>query len=139
MIDFIGVKAALLLENQKLVLIRRDNKPGLRFAGLWDFPGGSREDDETPFECVSREIKEELGIELRENSIIWQKVHPAMHDSKLSAYFMVIKVTNDDVSEIKFGDEGQGWKLVTINEFMNSNDGVEPLKGRLQDYLSGNK
>lgn len=136
MTDFSGVKAALLLDDNQLLIIQRDNKPGLRFAGLWDFPGGSREDNETPFECVAREVEEELDIKLIESEIIWRKTHPAMHDPNLTAYFMVVKITQDDIDSIKFGDEGQGWKLVSIDEFMNSKDVVEPLKGRLQGYLA---
>lgn len=136
MINFIGVKAALLLKNKQLLIIQRDNKPGLRFAGLWDFPGGAREDNETPFECAAREAKEELDIDLKESMVIWQKTYPAMHDLNLIAYFMVIKITDTDIGSIKFGDEGQGWKLISINDFMEANDVVEQLKGRLKDYLT---
>src|SRR5258708_18449267 len=100
--DFLGVKVALLLNNSLLV-IQRDNKPGLRFAGLWDFPGGGREDDESPFACAAREIKEELDIDLQESSILFQEVYPAMHDPTIKAYFMVVRITEKDVSAIAFG------------------------------------
>lgn len=132
--DLVGVKIALLLDD-KLIVMQRDNKPGLRFAGLWDFPGGGRENHESPSECAIREIGEELNIGLAPSSIIWQKIHPAMHDPKVDAYFMVAKVTPADVQAINLG-EGRGWKLMPINEFMDASDVVEPLKGRLQDYLN---
>ena len=44
---FHGVKAALLF-GDKILVYKRDDKPGLRFANLWDMPGGGREGDETP-------------------------------------------------------------------------------------------
>jgi len=132
--DFSGVKVALLIGN-KLLMIQRDNKPGLRFAGLWDFPGGAKEGTETPFACAAREIKEELGVNLKESMLFWQSTHPAMHDPSLKAYFMVAKVTDSDIANIKFGDEGQGWKLMSISDFINSDEVVEPLKERLQGYL----
>jgi 8-oxo-dGTP diphosphatase len=94
--DFVGVKIALLIENQ-LVMILRDNKPGLRFAGMWDFPGGGREGDESPEECIKRELKEELALELPKDSLVWENETEAMHDSNLKAYFLVAKLTSNDI------------------------------------------
>ncbi len=133
--DFTGVKVALLLGDE-LVMIQRDKKPGLRFAGLWDFPGGAREGDETALQCVAREVDEELALKLRPETIVWQKKRPAMHDAKLSAYFMVARITQSDVKAIKFGNEGLGWKLMAIKDFMAAEDVVEPLKARLEEYLA---
>lgn len=132
--DFIGVKIALLKDDEVLVILR-DDKPGLRNANLWDCPGGGREDNETPFECVAREVDEELRIKLNPDSIIWEKTYPAMHDSSLTAYFMVAKINDSDIKSIVFGDEGQGWKMMSIDDFMSDPTVIEPLKGRLKDYL----
>ena len=134
MADFIGAKIALIHDN-KLLMIQRDDKPGLRYAGLWDFPGGAREENETPEECVTREVNEELGIVLNPEQIIWKSIHPAMHDASLSAYFMVANISDTEIKNIVFGDEGQGWKMFSVDEFTNSNEVVEPLKGRLKSYF----
>lgn len=133
--DFIGVKIALIKDSELLV-IQRDDKPNLRFAGLWDFAGGSRENTETPFECMAREVQEELGINIEKGSIVWEKVHPAMHDPNVNAYIMVAPINDKQIASIVFGDEGQGWKMMSIADFMASNEVVEPLKGRLTDYLN---
>ena len=134
MVDFSGVKAALLLHN-KILTIQRDNKPGLQYAGLWDLPGGGREDHETPFACVAREVQEELGIALAENKVLWQRSYPALKNPKQMSYFMVITVTEHDINTVFFGDEGLGWKLLDIHEFLSNDDVVAPLKQRLLDYV----
>lgn len=83
--EFNGTKVAILC-GDKLVMSLRDNKPGLRFANMWDFPGGGREGKETPIECAIREIDEELGIQLTPAAFVWQKEYPAMHDPTQKAF-----------------------------------------------------
>ncbi len=57
----IGV--AVITDDQGRILIDRRKQEGL-LGGLWEFPGGKIEPNEGVEECVSREIKEELGIEI---------------------------------------------------------------------------
>lgn len=134
--DFIGVKIALFTQDKKLLVYLRDDKPGLRFANMWDFPGGGREGEESPFDCAKREVREEFGIQLTKNSIIYTKRVSAMHDESVGAYFMVGHITQQDIDKISFGSEGQRWKLMSIDDFMSSDQVVEQLKGRLEGYLS---
>ena len=75
--DFTGVKAALLVE-QSILVILRDNKPDIPWPNTWELPGGGREGQETPLECLQREVWEELGLTLKEESIIWSKIYPSM-------------------------------------------------------------
>lgn len=125
----------MLLLGDKMVVCQRDNKPGLRFAGLWDLPGGGRENNETPVECIIRELKEELNIGLAPDSVFYTKEYPAMHDSNQIGIFMAAKIKQTTVDKIVLGSEGQGWKLMNINEFLESSDTIEPIKGRIRDYL----
>ena len=60
--------AAIIFENGKgeFLLYLRDNKPGIPFPNHWDLIGGHIEEGETPEEALVREVREELGIELKE-------------------------------------------------------------------------
>jgi mutator protein MutT len=49
----------------RLLIYLRDNKPGIPFPDRWDFFGGHLEAGETPEEALVREVKEELGVELK--------------------------------------------------------------------------
>lgn len=57
----IGV--AVIWNEQGQILIDKRPQKGL-LGGLWEFPGGKLEPEETVAECIRREIREELGIEI---------------------------------------------------------------------------
>ena len=58
-----NVGAAILCRKDKILITQRPHD-GL-LGGLWEFPGGKCHDGETMPECIAREIREELGIEIR--------------------------------------------------------------------------
>ncbi|MBD9677412.1 (deoxy)nucleoside triphosphate pyrophosphohydrolase [Pseudomonas sp. PDM18] len=55
-----NVAAAVVYLDGKVLVARR--APGEKLAGMWEFPGGKLEADETPQRCIVREIHEELGV-----------------------------------------------------------------------------
>lgn len=77
--EFSGCKIALLCDD-KLLTILRDDISTIPWPNMWELPGGGREGEETPFECVQREVFEELGLKLKEVDIFWVKDYPGMLD-----------------------------------------------------------
>jgi len=55
------VVACALVDPDNRVLIAR-RPEGKAMAGLWEFPGGKLEANETPEACLIRELHEELGV-----------------------------------------------------------------------------
>jgi 8-oxo-dGTP diphosphatase len=55
------VTAAIIREKGKVLIAQRMRNS--LFGLKWEFPGGKVEGDESPEECLRRELKEELGIE----------------------------------------------------------------------------
>ncbi len=58
----VAVCAAVIRKDGKILLATRPT--GKHLAGMWEFPGGKIEQGESPNECLTREIIEELGIEV---------------------------------------------------------------------------
>jgi 8-oxo-dGTP diphosphatase len=58
----IEVSAGLLFRSGKLLITQRHARAHL--GGLWEFPGGKREPGETFEQCLVRELREELGVEV---------------------------------------------------------------------------
>ncbi len=59
------VAACALVDADGRVLIA-ERPPGKSLAGLWEFPGGKVEAGERPEDTLIRELREELGIVVRE-------------------------------------------------------------------------
>ncbi|MFR6444718.1 MAG: NUDIX hydrolase [Streptococcus sp.] len=132
--DFTGCKIALFCDGQILTILR-DDKATIPWPDMWELPGGGREGDETPFECAAREVYEELSIQLSKDDVIWSWIYPSMLDENKKSVFLVGQLTQEQFDSIVFGDEGQAYKLMSIEEFLNSKQAVPQLQGRLRDYL----
>jgi mutator protein MutT len=69
----IDVAAALVFRQGKLLITQRYAEAHL--GGLWEFPGGKREPNESFEECLQRELREELAIEVDVGALVESLVH----------------------------------------------------------------
>lgn len=132
--DWAGAKLALFV-GDPLVVIQRDDRPGLLWPGAWDLPGGGREPDETPLECALRETREEVSLILSPKAVTWGRAY--RNSIGRTVWFFAAHLPADRASGIVLGDEGQGWRLMPAHEFLEHPNAVTPFKSRLADYISG--
>jgi len=70
---FIEVSAALIFRAGKLLITQR--RADAHLGGLWEFPGGKREPAETFEQCLARELREELGVEISVGELFEEVTH----------------------------------------------------------------
>lgn len=128
--DFTGAKAALFCGDRVLTYLR-DDKPGLRWPGLWDLPGGGREGTESPEDCLLRELCEEFGLRLSANRLIWRRKFPSMVEAGRKTVFFGGLLFLEEIAAIRFGDEGQSWGLMPVSGFLAHSNAVPEMQRRL--------
>ncbi len=84
----IEVGCAIIHKNGSILIAQRHLHDS--FGGYWEFPGGKRESQETIEACLEREAYEELGIRIRPERLLCNRVHGAP-DRKISLFFFFCK------------------------------------------------
>ena len=106
MMDHLDVAAGILCDSRGRILIA-ERLGGGQFQGLWEFPGGKIVAGESAPQALSRELAEELGIEVTACSSFMSLRHE--YDDRIVAieFFIVSEWNSDPV-----GREGQELRWV---------------------------
>lgn len=131
--DFSGAKLALFI-GADLVVIRRDDKPDIPYPGHWDLPGGGREGDESPVDCALRETHEELGLRLSPGDVVWSMSY--LRPVRGMVWFFVAHMPEALAQDIRLGQEGQEWRLMSPEDYMSDALAVPHFAQRLRDYFN---
>lgn len=75
-----NIGVAVIRNSEGMILIDR-RRPGGYLGGFWEFPGGKIEGDETIEDCIKREIREEIDIEISVDSHLITIEHTYPHFS----------------------------------------------------------
>jgi mutator protein MutT len=89
----IEVSAALVFRNGQLLITQRHANSHL--GGRWEFPGGKREAGETFEQCLVREIREELGVEIGVGELFEEISHSYPEKSVHLKFFLCRLVSGE--------------------------------------------
>jgi len=106
----IHVVAALIRDQKDQILIAQ--RPADKHQGSkWEFPGGKVEKNETVFQALQRELKEELGIQINAAQPLIKICHDYPDQSIILDVWTV-----RDFDGIAYGKEGQPIQWVTLDQ-----------------------
>src|SRR3989344_4844314 len=119
--------AGCVIHNGKALLIKHKK------LGLWLFPGGHIEKDETPDDAVLREIREEVSVSVR----LVQKEHALAHgeikalatpfyvnlhsvgDHNHVGFYYLCAILHGALGDVQINDEVTEFRCLTLDEIQN--------------------
>ena len=126
----VQVVAGILQRDNKILVAQRP--VGKPYSGLWEFPGGKIEKNESGEHALRRELHEELGIEVNAAQLLFH--HEYSYPDKI-VHLQVWQVTH--FSGEPQGKESQELKWVSLAEMLELNllEGNWPIVDKIKDLF----
>ncbi|WP_255667658.1 (deoxy)nucleoside triphosphate pyrophosphohydrolase [Flavobacterium sp. ENC] len=112
MSKIINVTCAIILKDEKILVAQRNEK--MKLPLKWEFPGGKLEFNESEIDCIKREVKEEININIE----VLQKLSNNIHDYGSFKINLIPFLTHYISGEVKLA-EHKDYKLVEKSELLN--------------------
>ena len=100
------VVAGVVIESGQVMIARRN--ANLRMGGMWEFPGGKVEPDESDEQALRRELLEELNLQVTVHEYVGESIHDdGRGPVQLVAYRCSVvsgEMTLQDHDEVRFVD-----------------------------------
>ncbi len=130
-IPLVGV-GAVIVENGKILLVKRANEPN---KGKWSVPGGLVRSGEKLKEALKREIREELGVEIETGDVAWVTDEIYFdRNGRVEYHYIVIdlfaRIVDGVPKAMSDADEVRWFDLSKIND-VNTVDFVDRLAKKL--------
>ena len=122
----IVVVAAVIEDRHGFLVTRR--QPGTHLAGMWEFPGGKIDPDESHDAALRRELGEELGVDADVGELVHETTH-AYPDVTVALYFYRCRLIGEPRPLL-----GQEMRWVARSEL--SSLGFPPADTELIDLLT---
>lgn len=108
----INVVCAIIFFESKILITQRSET--MKLPLKWEFPGGKLEANESEIECIKREIKEEININIE----IVKKLSSSIYDYGTFKINLIPYIVNHTFGEIKLA-EHKDYKLLDKTELLD--------------------
>jgi 8-oxo-dGTP diphosphatase len=112
MSDIINVTCAIIVIKNKILVTQRSEK--MKLPLKWEFPGGKLEENESEIDCIKREIKEEINIEIE----VLRKLSNSIYDYGNFKINLIPFIAKHILGEIKL-TEHRDYKLLQRKELLS--------------------
>lgn len=110
---FIPVASGVIVKNNKILIgLRAEGDSG---AGMWEFPGGKIELNESSESAIKRELREELDIEATVNQKIMKYSHRFKNTIYEISFFEINKFTGSIKKNVH--DDLQWIELASLKKY----------------------
>jgi len=129
----IHVACGIIVKGSKILVTQRSEQ--MKLPLKWEFPGGKIEENETAEECLHREIKEEINLEIE----ILKQLSASIYDYETFEINLIPFIANYKGGVIKLA-EHKDFKWMEANELLNLDwapADIPILKEFLKEYYNG--
>ncbi|MBC8494631.1 NUDIX domain-containing protein [archaeon] len=96
MVSNLAVKAFIVNSKEELFIVKRSSDD-VQNPGLWELPGGRLNVDESPFDGLKREVKEECGLDIEVLNALSVQFYEQFDGKKITMINFVCKSLNKEV------------------------------------------
>lgn len=110
------VASIAIVKNQegKFLFMKRSDQEEYA-SGLWDFPGGAKEFLEPTQVAAVRECKEESGLDITIERLIWHRVSRGGLDP-MNEFVTFFYLASTDSDEVQLSHEHSDYQWLTLDE-----------------------
>lgn len=123
-LHIVSVVAVIRNDEGKYLVLKRSERE-IAYPGMYTFPGGKVEDNDTVEETLLKEAKEEANLDLKPGKILLKdKSFIRPDDQTVKVFSYLCEVENSD--DIKISDDFTDYKWVSFEELNDiSHVGIE--------------